>query len=58
MERSRGERNWEEVVGDYEVHTPTPIHALEHTEISDDDPIIWINDEPYVRAADGKLEPL
>ena len=58
MKKARGERNWKEVVGDYQVHTPPPRSDLEQSVPTDDDPIIWVHDKAYVRAADGKLEAL
>lgn len=57
--RKRGERNWEGLTGDYELHIPPPT-TLEQL----DDPertktgIIMICGREYLRAADGRLEPV
>jgi len=56
--RKRGERNWEEVTGDYGLHEPVmPTDDLEHTAIKHQE-ITWVHGVPYIRALDGALEPL
>jgi hypothetical protein len=60
MPRKRGERNWEDMTGDYELHVPIktiiPSDDLEHT--NKESGLVWIHGVPYIRAIDGKLEPV
>jgi len=59
MGRQRGERNWEEVYGDYELHLPSP-GTFKH--MKDDvrriNNIVMICGYEFILAADGKLEPV
>jgi hypothetical protein len=60
MKRKRGERNWDDQTGDYELHVPTsviPSDDLEQT-MNEHQRIIWVHGTPYIRAADGKLDPI
>ena len=59
MPTKRGERNWEEVTGDYQLHTPKPVIPSDDLEHNKKEPgIIWVYGTPYIRAIDGILEPI
>ena len=57
--RKRGERNWEDTGDSYEFHPPSSEeHALEHTEHLPAGTIFYVHGRPYIKAVDGKSEPL
>ena len=56
--RKRGERNWDEAIGDYVLHEPVaPSDELGQT-INDYQEVTWVHGFPYIRAVDGALEPV
>lgn len=60
MPRKSGERNWEDEAEEYDLHIPTsviPSDDLEHTK-QEQSGLVWVHGVPYIRALDGKLEPL
>jgi hypothetical protein len=57
--RKRGERNWEDSDDAYEFHPPILDNdALEHRVPSEPGTIFYVHGRPYIKAADGKCEPL